>query len=98
MCVSTGPAEFTGTIVYCGRRVHPEHGRIEVFGYQNTAANLAAGPNAMLLHLPAQSVTSRQFLSASRAEHVLRDMVKVVAPTTRGRGASGMDPMPLSLF
>jgi hypothetical protein len=80
MCVSMGPAEFTGTILYCGRRLHPDHGRIEVFGYQNTAANLATGPNAMLLHLPARSVTSRQFLPSSHAEHVLRDMVEAVAP------------------
>jgi hypothetical protein len=88
-----GPAEFTGTILYCGRRVHPEHGRIEVFGYQNTAVNLAAGPNAMLLHLPARSVTSRQFLLSSHAEHVLLDMVEAVAPVAGGPGAAGMDWM-----
>jgi hypothetical protein len=54
--VSMGPADFTGTILYCGRRLHSEHGWIEVLGCQNTAVNLATGPNAMLLHLPAHSV------------------------------------------
>ena len=40
MCVSMWPADFTGTILYTGRRRHPEHGWIDVLGYQNTAANL----------------------------------------------------------
>jgi hypothetical protein len=53
MCVSTDRAEFSGTTLYAGRRHHPQHGLIHVLGYQNTAANLATGPNAMLLHLPA---------------------------------------------
>ncbi|MGY0232300.1 hypothetical protein [Longispora urticae] len=61
MCVSAGPAEFTGTILYAGRRHHPEHGPIEVLGYQNTAVNLAGGPNAMLPHVPGR-VTREQFL------------------------------------
>jgi hypothetical protein len=93
MCVSMDEAGFSGTIVYCGRRLHPEHGWIEVLGYQNTAVNLAAGPNAMLLHLPAQSVTSRQFLPASRSDRVLRDMVDAVRPAAAGRGAGGTDWM-----
>jgi len=52
MCISTGEAAFSGTIVYCGRQHHPVHGLIHVMGYQNTAVNLTDGPNAMLLHLP----------------------------------------------
>ncbi|HEX3965675.1 MAG TPA: hypothetical protein VHZ03_55040, partial [Trebonia sp.] len=89
MCVSMDEAGFSGTILYCGRRLHPEHGRIEVLGYQNTAVNLAAGPNAMLLHLPARSVTSAQFLPASRSGRVLRDMVDAVRPAAAGPGAGG---------
>jgi hypothetical protein len=69
--------------------MHPEHGLIEVLGYQNTAVNLAAGPNAMLLHLPAWSVSPGQFLSARHAEHVLRDMVDAVRPRTRGAAFTG---------
>ncbi|MCD0449933.1 hypothetical protein LO762_12135 [Actinocorallia sp. API 0066] len=84
MCVSMGPAAFSGTILYCGRRLHPEHGRIEVLGYQNTAVNLAAGPNALLLHLPARSIDARHFLPVSRAESVLQNMVDAVAPVAAG--------------
>lgn len=57
MCISTGEAAFSGTIVYCGRQHHPVHGLIHVLGYQNTAVNLADGPNAMLLHLPTRQLT-----------------------------------------
>ena len=56
MCISTGEATFSGTIVYCGRQHHPVHGLIHVMGYQNTAVNLSDGRNAMLLHLPAQQL------------------------------------------
>jgi hypothetical protein len=86
-------AEFSGTIAYCGRRLHPEHGWIEVLGYQNTAVNLATGPNAMLLHLPARSATSRQFLPASRCDRVLRDMADAVRPGAGGRSTDGTDWM-----
>lgn len=77
-------AEFSGTILYAGRRRHPKHGWIEVLGYQNTAVNLATGPNAMLLHLPARRISSRQFLNVGRATSVLRSMVEAVAPVSAG--------------
>lgn len=89
MCVSTGAAEFCGTVLFAGRRLHPVHGRIEVFGYQNTAVNLGTGPNAMLLHLPARKVTSAQFIDVGRCDKVLEDMA--VAVRTRGRGRSLSD-------
>ncbi|MBK3633883.1 hypothetical protein ACGFNQ_13045 [Streptomyces asoensis] len=81
MCISTGEAAFSGTIVYCGRQHHPVHGLIHVLGYQNTAVNLADGPNAMLLHLPArQRLTPGNFISAGRTGDVLRRMIDAVAP------------------
>ncbi|MBR7827606.1 hypothetical protein KDK95_14910 [Actinospica sp. MGRD01-02] len=84
MCVSMAPAEFSGTILYCGRRCHPQHGWIEVLGYQNAAVNLATGPNAMLLHLSAKSVSSRQFLRVGSADRVLHSMVDAVRPIPAG--------------
>lgn len=63
MCVSMDQAAFSGTTLYAGRRHHPEHGLIEVLGYQNTAVNLAGGPNAMLLHVPARALTPENFLA-----------------------------------
>ncbi|WP_055715338.1 hypothetical protein [Streptomyces torulosus] len=84
MCVSLAPAEFTGTTLYCGRLHHPEHGLIHVLGYQNTAANLADGPNAMLLHLPARQMSRRNFLSVGRSSDVLERMVDAVRPVSVG--------------
>lgn len=84
MCVSMAPAEFTGTTLYCGRLHHPEHGLIHVLGYQNTAANLADGPNAMLLHLPARHMSRRNFLSVGRDADVLERMVDAVRPVSVG--------------
>lgn len=78
MCISTGAAEFSGTIAYCGRQHHPEHGLVHVLGYQNTAVNLADGPNAMLLHVPTGRLTPQHFLSTGRDGDVLRRMVAAV--------------------
>lgn len=81
MCVSVDEAEFSGTILYTGRRHHPEHGLINVLGYQNTAVNLAIGPNAMLLHVPArQTMTPENFVGVGRHDDVLTRMVDAVAP------------------
>jgi len=87
MCVSAGAAELSGTILFAGRRLHRVHGWVEVLGYQNVAVNLAAGPNAMLLHLPARKVTSAQFLDVGRYDRILRDMAVAALPTM-GRGRS----------
>ena len=52
MCVSAASASLSNTIVYCG--LAEKNGRVvHVMGYQNRAENLAAGPNCMILHLPA---------------------------------------------
>ncbi len=88
MCISTGEAAFSGTIVYCGRQHHPVHGLIHVLGYQNTAVNLADGPNAMLLHLPTTQLTPRHFLSAGRTGDVLGRMVAAVEPSPPGHTTS----------
>ena len=85
MCVSAGAAELSRTILYAGRRLHRVHGWVEVLGYQNTAVNLAAGPNAMLLHLPARKITSTQFLNLGHCDRVLRDMAASVQAVAGGR-------------
>ncbi|WP_412516323.1 hypothetical protein K8Z49_36465 [Actinomadura madurae] len=84
MCVAAAPARFTGTILYHGLRNHAEHGRVHVLGYQNTAQNLAPGPNAMLLHLPAAGMTQANFIDTSRCPRILRDMVDTLRPVSRG--------------
>ncbi|MBO2466106.1 hypothetical protein [Actinomadura violacea] len=94
MCVSTGPAVFSGTTLYAGRRHHPDHGLIEVLGYRNTAANLADGPNAMLLHVPARALSPDNFLALRDDEaDVLDLMVDALAPRSAAAGAAVMSWM-----
>ncbi len=95
MCVAAAPARFSATILYCGAVDHPRHGHIHVLGYQNTPQNLAAGPNAMLLHLPAVEMKREQFLDTSSCRSVLRDMVAAVDdPPRPGRSMVLADAMP----
>ncbi|MCE6998978.1 hypothetical protein LZG04_29870 [Saccharothrix sp. S26] len=92
MCVSTDEAEFAGTILYAGRCGHPVHGRVEVLGYQNQVVNLAAGPNAMVLHVPAVGVGRENFLPVGRDGAVLTRMVEAVRPhAVSGDGPVAMD-------
>ncbi|MFG3165809.1 hypothetical protein [Streptomyces sp. NPDC048200] len=93
MCVSTGEAAFTGTTLYGGRPRHPEHGLIHVLGYQNTVANLADGPNAMVLHLPTYRMGRRNFLSVGTASDLLQSMVDAVKPVGAGPLPDTMDWM-----
>ncbi|MFF2845208.1 hypothetical protein ACFVT5_02590 [Streptomyces sp. NPDC058001] len=87
MCVSLDQAEFSGTTLYAGRLRHASYGLVHVLGYQNTAVNLADGPNAMLLPLPTARMSRDNFLSVGRSPDVLERMVAAVRP--RFRGPSG---------
>ncbi|MFJ6568147.1 hypothetical protein ACIQNU_12025 [Streptomyces sp. NPDC091292] len=84
MCVSLDQAEFSGTTLYAGRLRHATYGLIHVLGYQNTAVNLADGPNAMLLPLPTTRMGRDNFLSVGRSSDVLERMVEAVRPRPGG--------------
>lgn len=91
MCVSALEASFSATTIYAGWLDHPEHGVIHVFGYQNRPANLADGPNAMLLHLPAESLNSRQFIPATTDPRLLDRLATAClpsAPVSAGAGTA----------
>jgi hypothetical protein len=83
MCVSSALAEFTGTTLYLGRQTHAEHGLIHVLGYQNTAVNLADGPNSMLLHLPAVGMTPGSLVDVGRDDNFLDRIVAGAIPVSR---------------
>jgi hypothetical protein len=89
MCVSSAPALFSETTLYHGRCHHPEHGRIHVLGYQNTALSRTDQPNAMLLHLPGTGMTQANFVDTSGSRHILTDMTMTLGPPlSRGYGAA----------
>jgi hypothetical protein len=83
MCVSTALANFAGTTLFLGKKMHPVHGTVFVLGYQNTVQNLSDGPNAMLLHLPAMYMTPENFLDTRQCRSILKDMVRSFMPHTR---------------
>lgn len=60
MCVSMKAADFSGTIGYVGEVVHPLFGHVHMLGYQNTARTLSVGGNAMLLHMPAEGLMTKE--------------------------------------
>lgn len=80
MCISSGLATFNGTTIYLGQRNHPVFGPIFVVGYENRVTNLSPGPNAMLLHFPAQEMSQKNFEGTSHSEHILADMREAIAP------------------
>jgi hypothetical protein len=93
VCVSSAPAVFRETTLYLGRCHHPEHGRIHVLGYQNTALSHTDQPNAMLLHLPGTGVTQANFVDTSGSPHLLTDMTTALGPPlSRGYGAAPGGP------
>lgn len=98
MCVSSDVAEFSGTTLYGGRCRHPEHGRIEVLGYQNTAENLAVGPNAMLVHLATSGMRREQFIPVGRHDDVLERMARATYPVAAAAGMAWMDADEVTVF
>ena len=98
MCVSAGLAEFSGTTLYAGRRTHPEHGLVHVLGYQNTVANLAAGPNAMLLHLPAVGMTPGSLVAVGQDSDFLDRIAAGAIPVSRSARVDWMDAAAVQVF
>lgn len=90
MCVSSAAALFTGTTLYLGRQTHAEHGLIHVLGYQNTVTNLAAGPNAMLLHLPAIGMAPDNLVTVGRDSDFLDRIAAGAIPVSRSAGVDWM--------
>lgn len=75
MCCTFFESKLSDTILYAaeseleGRRVH-------VMAYQNRAANLAKGPNAMMLPIPAaKPLTPDNMLDTRPFKNILRDYV-----------------------
>lgn len=86
MCCSLGPARLSNTTIYAKEAMHPSGYLVHVVGYENKAQNLASGPNAMILPLPALpgSMGKANVLDTSAAPRILKDMAEAVTPKYRG--------------
>jgi hypothetical protein len=85
-CCSLAPAEFSKTKGFMGEATM--NGRpVHLLGYQNTAQNLAKGPNAMFLPIPAMrgTMTQKNVLDTSSIPHFLEDMEHAIPPDLSNR-------------
>jgi hypothetical protein len=84
MCLTLEPARLSDTVLYAAEtRVN---GKLaHVIGYQNRAENLAPGPNAMILPIPACApLGPEHMLDMTQAASVLTDYVHALWPPSRG--------------
>jgi hypothetical protein len=85
MCVSTGPADFTGTKIMLNSTLVSDLGHVHVLAYQNEVQSFD-GPNAMLLHIPSNMpMNEANFIDTTAFPRILDDMVDAVEPFS-GRG------------
>lgn len=84
MCVTTGPAKLSNTIIYTGTGAH--NGKsVHVLGYQNTVQNLEHGPNCMLLHIPTKEPLGKDnFIRTDGKSEILKDITNAFRPLSKG--------------
>lgn len=95
MCITTGNARLSGTIVGAWDIQHPKFGYRHVLAYQNRPSNLSDKPNCMLLHIPAAEVILPEHIvdtSKEPASDFLEAMVlsKEGKTVQRSRGSRGI--------
>lgn len=89
MCVSNGPAIFSGTTVFAGRR--NVNGTIRhLLGYANTVQNLTTGGNAMIIGIPAKpgTLSAANIIDTRGAKNIFKDMAEAIRPKTRSMSRS----------
>lgn len=84
MCVSMAPAEFTGAIVFAGEVDRDTH----ILAYQNKAKSLA-GPNCMLLHVPAYTLWPDNLVPTQGTSDFMKGMSMVVPELRPSVGTLG---------
>jgi len=85
MCVTLAPARLSHTTVLATTAMH-ERTWQHVMGYQNHPQS-KAGPNAMLLPIPAQrnSMTPDNLILTEEFPYILTDLAKSVRPVSRAK-------------
>ncbi len=89
MCITSGPAKLSNTLLYAAEALHPTEGEVHVIGYQNTAENQGGGPNAMLLPFPAVGeISQRNLVNGESFKTILQDYSQLFEPLGRSRSVS----------
>jgi hypothetical protein len=83
MCISTAEAFFGGTTILISETTINDK-RIHVLGYQNTARNLAVGPNAMIIMIPAyERLTGQNVVDTTGCKRIFQNMRDTIRPVER---------------
>ncbi len=85
--MSSGPAEFSKTVIYSAEVKNKDGEVRHVLGYQNHADNISRGPNAMILPIPADTVSRDNVVDASDFSDVL-DIYSEAVEKLRNRSRS----------
>jgi hypothetical protein len=96
MCISTAEAFFGGTTILISETTINDK-RIHILGYQNTARNLAVGPNAMIVMIPtSESLNSQNVLDTTGCKRILQSMIDTINSLERSVGKSGFQTLGLA--
>lgn len=89
MCVTTAPAEMSGTMAYTYLIIDDRPANWHVTGYQNVARNLSPGPNCMLLHFPGNDLALVDGPQTTRNMMLdLTSMLPAIVPIEQTRGGA----------
>lgn len=72
MCCTVHEARLSNTIIYAAKANHPVHGPVNVLGYQNTVEAYSSEPNAMILPVPAVSLSAENIVDATLFSEILK--------------------------
>ncbi len=91
MCVTSGPARLSNTIIYAGQ-AQRDGALVHVLGYQNRAET-RAGPNAMLLPFPSRAAMGPEnVIDTTGCKNLLKDLAELGKPRTRSLGLTKGGP------
>jgi hypothetical protein len=84
MCVTSDLAKLLGTKIYLGQK-KVNRRLLHILGYKADPQNLATGPNALIIHLPAKvKMTETNNLNTKGCSNLLDDMVQAALPKPKG--------------
>lgn len=88
MCCTLHPAVLSNTVLYAGE-AEREGRLVHVLGYQNKAANLADGPNAMILPFPSSKFMGpKNCLESEGLRWLMNDLAASITPHRFARSKS----------
>ena len=97
MCITLHASKMSGTKVYAGE-ANKDGVYVHVLAYQNVAASMHSGPNAMILPIPAKgSLGPLNLIDTRKFKHFLSDIAEATKEPSLSRSRSFSKGAPASL-